>query len=121
MSTPVEVQRLQQAIEQFEGRAPQNLPDGVMDRLKEVSRELQSFDPVGDSPGHRDAREAAPGTDGTGEHYSRAAKGPDGPSPGQREAAGAVSSQIAEAAKQIAERMKSGGGGGAPQRDERSP
>jgi hypothetical protein len=107
---PVEIQRLVQAVEQFQGRAPRNLPDGAMDRLNDVMKELQEFDSVGDSPGRREARALAPGTDGTGEHYSKAARGPDGPSPGQREARG-LSSDIEEAAKTIADRIRSGGEG----------
>ena len=104
MAQPVEIARLQQAVEQFRGRAPQNLPDGVMQKLEEVMGELGSFNTdADDSPGKRDAAALAPGTDGVGEHYSKAAKGPDGPSPGQRESRD-LGSEIKEAAAAIMER-----------------
>jgi hypothetical protein len=105
MPQPVEVARLQQAFEQFQARAPRNLPDGVMDKLNEVMGELGSFDAsaADDSPGKREARNLAPGTDGVGEHYKKAAKGPDGPSPGQREARN-LTSEIQQAAADIAGR-----------------
>ena len=108
MPAPVEILRLQQAVEQFQSRAPRDLPDGVMDKLGEVMQELGSFDNVGnDSPGKRDVASVTSGTEGTGEHYSKAAKGPDGPSPGQREAR-TLSQEIHEAAASIMERR--GGG-----------
>ena len=104
MARPVEIARLQQAVEQFQGRAPRNLPDGVMDKLTEVMTELGQFDTdADDSPGKREVRALAPGTDGTGEHYSKAAKGADGPSPGQREARN-LTSDIKEAAASIMEK-----------------
>jgi hypothetical protein len=103
---PVEIARLQQAVEQFQGRAPKNLPDGVMQKLEEVMGELGQFDPsMDDSPGRREVAKVAPGTDGTGEHFRKAARGRDGPSPGQREARG-LSSEIAAAAAQIAEKAR---------------
>ena len=102
MPSPVEIMRLRQAVEQFQGRAPKNLHDGVMDKLKEVMDELGQFDPSSeDSPGKREARALAPGTDGTGEHFRKAARGIDGPSPGQREARN-LSSDIETAAREIA-------------------
>lgn len=104
MASPVEVMRLRQAFEQFKGRAPRNLPDGVMQKLDEVMTELDNFDAdSGDSPGRREALKAAPGTEGVGEHFRKAAKGIDGPSPGQREARG-LSSAIKQAAAEVAER-----------------
>ena len=110
MPAPVEIVKLQQAISAFKERAPQDLPDGVMEGLDKIGSSLNDYAPPGgDSPGHRAAGEAqgqAPGTDGTGEHYSKAAKGPDGPSPGQKEA-----QRLSEEMMQAAERLQASVGG----------
>ncbi len=99
MPAPIEVTRLLQAIESFESRMPRDLPEGVAEGLTEVKRMMSELSPVRDSPGSRAAAEAA-GTRGTGEHYSLAAKGPDGPSPGQREAVKAAAKEaLASAGK----------------------
>jgi hypothetical protein len=107
MPRPVEVTRLEQAIEQFKARSPQNLPDGVTQALDGLRESLSTIEPdAGDSPGRQAAQEvAAGGTNGTGEHYSKAARGADQPSPGQREAA-SVSGDIEKAAASIAEKIK---------------
>ncbi len=104
MPAPVEVMRLQQAFEQFQGRAPKDFPPDAMAKLTEAMEGLGAYDPsTADSPGKREARKLAPGTDGTGEHFRKAAKGVDGPSPGQREARN-LSSEIAKAAQEIAQK-----------------
>lgn len=108
----IEITRLQQAIEQFVGRAPRDLPDGVLDKVKELGTSLSEVTPAPrGSPGMEEAKKVAFGTDGTGEHYSRAAKGPDQPSPGQREAM-SVSAEIEKAAATIAQKIKEGQGAG---------
>lgn len=106
MPQPIEVTRLAQAIEQFRGRAPRDLPDGVLDSINDIYSQLtDTYPDMGESPGKQAAKSAglAPGTDGTGEHYSKAAQGPDGPSPGQREV-----QQIAEAAEKLRETVGAG-------------
>lgn len=106
MPRPVEITRLEQAIEQFEARAPRDLPDGVSQALSSLKESLGTVEPgADDSPGKQAAQEVAAGTDGTGEHYSKAARGSDQPSPGQREAA-SVSGDIEKAAASIAEKLK---------------
>jgi hypothetical protein len=96
MPASIEIVRLNQAIQAFKERAPRDLPPEVLDTLGKVEKGLTDYAPnelMG--PGKRAALQAQ-GTDGTGEHYSKAAKGPDGPSPGQREAR-ALAQTIAQA------------------------
>jgi len=107
MPAPVEIVRLQQAISAFRDRAPQDLPEGVMSGLDEIENMLGEYAPAETSPGHRAAQSAqglAPGTDGTGEHYRKAAKGPDGPSPGQKEAT-RLSEEMFKAAEELKEHI----------------
>jgi hypothetical protein len=106
----VESLKLRQAIEAFEQRAPKNLPDGLLDKLGEVKDGLSTTDSTqaGQSPGQREVGQSqGQGTDGTGAPYPVAARGPDQPSPGQREAM-SVSAEIEKAAAGIAEKVKSG-------------
>lgn len=107
MPQPVEVTRLTQAIEQFRTRQPRDLPDGLLEKIQEVENELGSYAPAGgDSPGQREVTQVAGGDpNATGTPYPQAAKGPDKPSPGQREVAN-VSKQIEEAAATIAAKLK---------------
>lgn len=107
MERSVEVTRLVQAIEQFEQRKPRNMPEGFDESLASFKSALTGDVPGQENtPGSRAAREVAGrGTDGTGEHYSRAARGSDQPSPGQREAA-SVSGDIEQAAASIREKVK---------------
>lgn len=97
MPEPIEVTRLKQAVEQFEARKPRDLSDGFTAALAALNKELGRGTPEGaESPGQRAANEAG----GTGVPLKYAAKGPDQPSPGQREARG-ISNQIQEAAQRI--------------------
>ncbi len=98
-----EVLRLRQAIEQFKARQPHGLPEGVIKGLDQVVKELGRDEPARDTPGASEVARLAPGTDGTGEHFSRAALGNDGPSPGQREARG-IQSDVQQAAREIIEK-----------------
>lgn len=106
MARPLEITRLEQAIEAFEARMPNDLPDGFAEKLGELKQQLGEHEPQGDaSPGQQAVANATGATEGTGVHYSRAARGPDKPSPGQREALG-VSADIEEAAASISDRLR---------------
>lgn len=99
----MEVQRLLQAVEHFKARTRgAELPEGTDKALEGLAKALSTPVPERDTPGGRAALSAAPGTKGTGEHFSRAAKGTDQPSPGQRAAAANVSGEIEKAAAAIA-------------------
>jgi hypothetical protein len=118
--TPVEVARLLSAIEQFEARAPRDLPQGVMEKIAEIKQEVSQVTPSRDTPGMREAEKLMKpgqagdtGESGTGVHFSKAASGPDAPSPGQREAMN-VSQEISKAAQTIMERVNGGTGTQAP-------
>ena len=113
MPESVEVTRLKAALEQFKARTPRDLPQSVLRGIEEVEKQLGRVEPVRDTPGAREAQGAA--TVGTGVHFSKAAKGPDQPSAGQREAAGVagsktISEEIQEAASTIAQKVKGGSG-----------
>ena len=83
----IDQQRLMQAIENFRIRTKgAELPKGTAEALEELQKTLGSPMPGRDTPGARAALKVAPGTRGTGENFSKAAKGVDGPSPGQIEA-----------------------------------
>jgi hypothetical protein len=76
--------------------------------------------PSRDTPGMREAEKLMKpgqagdtGESGTGVHFSKAASGPDAPSPGQREAMN-VSQEISKAAQTIMERVNGGTGTQAP-------
>jgi hypothetical protein len=103
---PVEFARLTQAVEQFRERQPRDLPDGVDQALTSLAEALGGVDHEGrgDSPGQREVS-AVTGTDGTGEHHSKAARGIDQPSPGQREVT-SVSAGIQKAAAALAGKVK---------------
>jgi hypothetical protein len=98
-----EVQRLLQAVELFSARSRgAELPKGVEEAVSGLKEALgQPMPPSADTPGSRAAAKAAPGTTGTGEHFSKAAKGLDSPSPGQRAAKGERNTDIEQAAAQI--------------------
>lgn len=99
-----ELQRLLQAVEHFQSRTKgAELPKGVSEALQGLQKAAGTPQPTRDTPGAREAMKASGGTRGTGEHFSVAATGPDGPSPGQREAqgSGGVSKEIHEAAAAI--------------------
>lgn len=103
----IEAQRLLQAIEHFKARTRgAELPKGTEEALTGLSKALGTPMPDRDTPGGRAALSVAPGTRGTGEHFSQAVKGPDGPSPGQR-AAKRASDGIREAAAELAEKIAS--------------
>jgi hypothetical protein len=71
------------ALNEFVETSPNQLSDEVKASLLSVGQSLQGYTQTEQSPGEK---EAAPHfTDGTGEHYSKAATGLDQPSPGQRE------------------------------------
>lgn len=107
----IEAQRLLQAIEHFKARTRgAELPKGTEEALKGLSKTLSTPMPDRDTPGGRAAMAVAPGTRGTGEHFSQAVKGPDGPSPGQKEAekaGGGVSKEVDAAASALAAKIAS--------------
>jgi ribosomal protein S6E (S10) len=100
-----EVQRLLQAVEHFKARTRgAELPKGAQEAVDGLTKALGQPMPGRDTPGAREALSVAPGTTGTGVPMEQAAKGPDAPSPGQREAQGqgsTVSEEIAKAAAEI--------------------
>lgn len=103
----VEVARLLQAVDQFRSRTENTeLPQGTEEALKGLSEALGQPVPDRDTPGGRAAAAASPGTQGTGEHFSKAAKGPDKPSPGQRAAKESLSEEIHKAAASIVAAQK---------------
>lgn len=98
----MEIQRLLQAAEHFKARTRgAELPKGALEAVDALQKALGEPMPERDTPGARAALRVAPGTKGTGEPFSKAARGVDGPSPGQREAQ-SLSQQIQEAAESIA-------------------
>ena len=98
----IERERLLQALEHFNNRTKgEEQPEGTKEAIEGLLKALGAPAPGRDTPGAREALKVAPGTDGTGAHFSRAAMGVDGPSPGQKEAQ-SVSAQIKEAAAAIA-------------------
>jgi hypothetical protein len=102
----VNEQRLLQALANYQrGTKGGEVPKGVEEAIKGLQGALSEPAPSRDTPGMRAALSVAPGTKGTGEPISKAAKGVDGPSPGQTEAK-SVSQQIAEAAASIVEAQK---------------
>lgn len=79
------------AIAEFSDNPPGELPDGVLEAIQGLGKDLAGFAGNPDaSPGQREAMKVAPGTDGTGEPFPKAGVGVDGPSPGQREHARVV-------------------------------
>lgn len=77
------------ALDKFMENPPRDLPDGFADNAKSLGQQLRGYGDGSElSPGQKEA--AAAFTNGTGEHYSKAALGPDQPSPGQREFEAAV-------------------------------
>lgn len=73
------------ALNDFMENPPRDLPDGATDQLKSVAESLRGYASPDASPGERAALQANGVTDGTGNHYSKAATGIDKPSPGQLE------------------------------------
>ena len=74
--------RLLNALQDFS----ENPPRGVVEAINELGTNLSGHNgPDTASPGQNEAMKVAAGTDGTGEHFTKAATGIDGPSPGQRE------------------------------------
>jgi hypothetical protein len=99
--------RLLQALEFFSSRTRgAELPKGVEEAIQGLQKALGQPMPGQDTPGARAALKVAPGTDGTGENYRKAAIGRDGPSPGQREANG-ISEEIQKAAESIVAKSES--------------
>lgn len=95
-------QRLLQALESYVTRTKGGeQPKGAEEAIQALQKVLGTPAPGRDTPGAREAFKVAPGTKGTGEPIDKAAKGIDGPSPGQREAQ-SLSQQIHEAAAAIA-------------------
>lgn len=109
MSGGAETQRLLQAVERFKSRTQgEELPKGAQEAVDGLTKALGAPMPGRDTPGAREAIQAAPGT-GTGVPMEQAAKGPDQPSPGQREAQGqgsTVSEDIAKAAAEIVAKVQ---------------
>jgi hypothetical protein len=98
----IETQRLLQAVQNFKTRSKGGeLPKGTEEALEALTKALGAPAPGRDTPGARAALKVAPGTTGAGEPFPKAARGVDGPSPGQREAL-SLSQQINEAAESIA-------------------
>jgi len=98
----IENQRLLQAVQNFKTRSKgAELPKGTQEALEALTKALSAPSPGRDTPGERAALKVAPGTTGAGEPMAKAAKGIDGPSPGQREAQ-RLSQQIQDAAESIA-------------------
>lgn len=97
-------QRLLQAIQNYQTRTKGGeVPKGIEEALGALSKVLGTPAPGQDTPGAREALKVAPGTTGTGEDISKAAKGIDGPSPGQREAQN-LGQQIVEAAAALGQK-----------------
>lgn len=102
----VHEQRLLQALANYQRSTKGGeVPKGAEDAIKGLQEALSEPAPGRDTPGMRAALKVAPGTTGTGENISKAAKGVDGPAPGQTEAK-SVAAQIAEAAASIVEAQK---------------
>lgn len=97
----MEQQRLLQALQRFSDRSKgAELPKGTEEALAGLRTALSAPPPDHGTPGTRAALRVVPGTTGTGEPMEKAARGVDGPSPGQRSAQG-VTQAIQEAASQI--------------------
>ena len=97
----VHEQKLLQAIQNYSTRTKGGeVPKGIEEALGALTKVLSTPAAGSDSPGAREALKVAPGTVGTGEDISKAAKGVDGPSPGQREAM-SLSQQIVDAAASL--------------------
>lgn len=78
--------KLMNAIAEFSDNPPGELPDGVLEAIQGLGKDLAGFAGNPDaSPGQREAMKVAPGTDGTGTPFPKAGVGIDGPSPGQLE------------------------------------
>lgn len=56
----VAVARVAHAIDQFIERPPHDLPDGLLDKLKDLRSEIDEFTPEEVSPGRQAAREKMP-------------------------------------------------------------
>lgn len=56
----VAVARVAHAIDQFIERPPHDLPDGLLDKLKDLRSEIDEFTPEDLSPGKQAAREKMP-------------------------------------------------------------
>lgn len=81
-----EVKALIEAIDTFGGSNPRDLPDGLLDELKNVGQKLRGYG--GDeiySPGERDVASKQGASSDVAVDISKAATGHDSPSPGQRE------------------------------------
>lgn len=103
------VTRLQQALEHFAERSRhEDLPRGVKEAVQGLQKALATPSPLPDSPGSRAPLRAVAGTRGTGEDMSKAARGKDGPSPGQD----GLTAEINRAAASIAARISGGVDGG---------
>ncbi len=83
-----EVRKFLTSLEAFLQNPPRDLPDGVVDNLTELRGTLKGYGSEEQSPGEREAVKAAgkeaEGSD-LGESFRTATRGPDQPTPGQRE------------------------------------
>lgn len=98
-----EVKALIEAIDTFGEQRPRDLPDGVDEKVKALGQELRGYT-GGEvlSPGEKEAKlKEVPGSDEAVPH-PKAAIGPDGPSPGQREY-----EEAAQKAQEVAEALSS--------------
>lgn len=106
--------RLEQAIKQFAERSRhESLPSGVKEAVEGLQKALARPTPMPDSPGSRAPMKAVAGTRGTGEDFSKAARGKDGPSPGQD----GLTAEINRAAASLAAHMSKGAPEGATEAD----
>jgi hypothetical protein len=101
----MQAKRLLEAVEHFQGRTKgaEDISPEVADAVKALHEALGMPAPDRNTPGARAALKVVPGTKGSGETFAKAAKGVDGPSPGQR-AAQSLSQQINDAAAEIVSR-----------------
>lgn len=100
MPQPIELTRLEQALESFQARKPRDLPENLSQAVEALSVALSGKSPEEAlTPGKRAAKEVGY-AGGTGVPLREAAKGEDQPSPGQRAARG-ITDDIQHAAKRI--------------------
>lgn len=82
------------ALDEFMESQPAGLPEGATDNLKALGQHLRGYSGQAETPGEAETQKAY--TDGTGEHFKKAALGEDQPSPGQREFAAAMEQMQAQ-------------------------
>ncbi|MBS1863015.1 MAG: hypothetical protein JSS68_15040 [Actinobacteria bacterium] len=101
----IQAKRLIEAVEHFQTstKGSEDISPDVAEAVSALHKALGLPAPDRNTPGARAALKVVPGTKGTGENFAKAARGIDGPSPGQRQAQ-SLSQQISEAAAEIASR-----------------